>query len=123
MVVTKDTDDLQPPFPCNEDGLPPPDPMDADRIAAISKAIGHPARVEILHHFECRTPTMVRDLVAEGTLAQSTVSEHLRILREADLLFVRDDGPRSWYCMRRSVLEAYVEAVSALAAADTRADG
>lgn len=110
----------RPPFPCNEEGLPDPSPMNDARIARIGKALAHPVRVQILRQFECRTPQMVQAIVEEGTLAQSTVSEHLRILREAGLLFARKDGPRTWYCMRRSVLERYLGAVSELAEADTR---
>ena len=111
----------EPPFPCTEEGLPDPAPMTDERIALIAKALAHRVRVQILRQFECRTPQMVQEIVDEGTLAQSTISEHLRILREADLLFVRKDGPRSWYCMRRSVLDRYLAAVNELATADTRA--
>jgi DNA-binding transcriptional ArsR family regulator len=58
---------------------------------------------------------MVQEIVGECRLAQSTVSEHLRIMREADVLFARNDGPRVWYCLRRSVLRAYAAAVRELA--------
>ena len=111
--------DTHPPFPCTEDGLVDPEPMDDGRIAEIAKALAHPVRVSILRQFECRTPQMVQAIVEEGTLAQSTVSEHLRILREAGLLFARKDGPRTWYCMRRSLLDRYLDAVRDLAVADT----
>jgi ArsR family transcriptional regulator len=94
--------------------------MDDVRLALIGKALAHPVRVQILRQFECRTPQMVHAIVEGGTLAQSTVSEHLRILREAGLLFARKDGPRTWYCMRRSVLDRYMEALEALNEADTR---
>lgn len=107
----------KPPYPCTEEGLPDPGLMSDERIAEIAKALAHPVRVEILRQFECRTPQMVQQIVAEGTLAQSTVSEHLRILREAGLLFARRDGPRTWYCMRRSVLNSYLDAVRELSAA------
>lgn len=49
----------------------------------------------------------VQDIVAECTLAPSTVSEHLGILREAGILFATKDGPRVWYCLRRSALQQY----------------
>lgn len=109
--------DATPPFPCSEAGLPDPSPMTDARIAQIAKALAHPVRVQILRQFECRTPQMVQAIVDEGSLAQSTISEHLRILREADLLFARKDGPRTWYCMRRSVLDRYLEAVHKLSVA------
>jgi ArsR family transcriptional regulator len=90
--------------------------MTEERIAVISKALGHPARVAIIEQFEACIPHVAGEIVDESDLAQSTVSEHLRILRQADLLFVRKDGPRSWYCLRRSVLHQYAQAVERLAA-------
>jgi ArsR family transcriptional regulator len=90
--------------------------MTEERIAAIAKALGHPARVRILEQFDQCIPHIAGEIVAETDLAQSTVSEHLRILREADVLFTRRDGPRSWYCVRRSVLRAFARAVEDLAA-------
>lgn len=101
---------------CTEKGLPHPGPMTEERIALISKALGHPARVTIIEQFEACIPHVAGEIVDESDLAQSTVSEHLRILRDADLLFVRKDGPRSWYCLRRSVLHEYARAVDRLAA-------
>lgn len=102
--------------PCTEEGLPDPPEMTEERIAAIAKALGHPARVSILEQFHQCVPHIAGEIVAETDLAQSTVSEHLRILREADVLFTRKDGPRSWYCVRRSVLRAFASAVEDLAA-------
>ena len=99
---------------CCEDGLPEPEPMTGEQIAVVGKALGHPARVAILEFFkECR-PHIAGEVVAQLPLAQSTVSEHLRILREADLLFSTEDGPRTWYCMRRSVLHRFAETVETL---------
>lgn len=96
---------------CTEEGLPEPEPMTDERIALISKALGHPARVRIIEQFDQCIPHVAGEIVEECDLAQSTVSEHLRVLREADVLFVRKDGPRSWYCVRRSVLREYALAI------------
>ncbi|MDX1449159.1 MAG: metalloregulator ArsR/SmtB family transcription factor [Acidimicrobiia bacterium] len=101
--------------PCSEAGLSDPGPMTPERIARIAKALGHPARIEILDQFHACIPHVVGEIVDETPLAQSTVSEHLRILRDADVLFVREDGPRHWYCMRRSVIADFAAAVAALA--------
>ena len=101
---------MKPPAPprCSEEELPQLAPLDEERIAQIAKALAHPERVRILAQFESR------EIVGESDLAQSTVSEHLRILREADLVFARKDGPRTWYCLRRSVLRTFAEAVDGL---------
>lgn len=99
---------------CTEDYLPEPSPLTEDRVALIAKGLAHPARIRILEQFldhRCKT---AHEVVDECDLAQSTVSEHLRILREAEILSARKDGPRIWYCMRRSVLRQFAEAVEDL---------
>jgi ArsR family transcriptional regulator len=89
--------------------------MDDLRIAVIAKALAHPVRIRILEQFDECVPHVAGEIVDEAGLAQSTVSEHLRILREAGVLFSRKDGPRTWYCVRRSVLHAFARAVEDLA--------
>ncbi|NNC91703.1 MAG: helix-turn-helix transcriptional regulator [Acidimicrobiia bacterium] len=100
---------------CSEDGLPDPLPMTAEYLAQIAKALGHPARIHILEQFDECIPHLAGEVVENCELAQSTVSEHLRILREADVLFSRKDGPKTWYCVRRSVLHAFARAMDDLA--------
>ena len=99
-----------------------PEPLSETRIAAIARGLAHPARVKILEQFiECR-PHIAQEIVDEFELAQSTVSEHLRLLREAGLLTATPDGPRTWYCMRRSVLKQFAEAVLELTDSSGLAD-
>lgn len=85
--------------------------MTPERLATIAKALGHPARIRIVRQFDRCVPHVAGQIVDESELSQSTVSEHLRILREAGIVFSRKDGPRSWYCLRRSVLRAFAEAI------------
>jgi ArsR family transcriptional regulator len=98
---------------CTERGLPDVGPLTEERIASIAKALAHPARVRILEQFACCVPRYAQEIVDECQLAQSTVSEHLRILRDADVLSTRRDGSKVWYCLRRSVLAEFAEAVEA----------
>lgn len=63
---------------------------DAD-LGALAKALGHPTRVKILRILRTGPGATCGDLVTALALAQSTVSEHLRLLREAGL--VQGDGP------------------------------
>lgn len=100
---------------CTEDGLPDPAPMTEEYLAQIAKALGHPARVRILEQFDHCIPRLAGEIGEHSQLAQSTVSEHLRVLREADILFARKEGPRIWYCVRRSVLHAFARALDDLA--------
>lgn len=100
---------------CTEADLPPVGPLTADKVAMIGRALAHPARIRILEQFTVCTPHIVQQIVEDSDLAQSTVSEHLRILREADILFARKDGPRTWYCMRRTVLRDFARYVDRIA--------
>jgi ArsR family transcriptional regulator len=82
---------------------PPPPPIDPGRdpdeeVAELAKAVGHPARVKILRFLLEREECVVGAIVDELPLAQSTVSQHLKVLREAGLIHGEVDGPRICYC-------------------------
>lgn len=87
---------------------------DDDTLAAMAKAIAHPARVAILRLLAHRETCATGDVVAELPLAQSTVSEHLRILREAGLIQGEIEGPRTRYCVNPNGLAALRAGVAAL---------
>jgi ArsR family transcriptional regulator len=74
-------------------------PPDDETLAAMAKAVAHPARLAILRVLTQRATCATGDVVAELPLAQSTVSEHLRILREAGLIHGEIEGPRTRYCV------------------------
>ena len=96
---------------------PPPesvDPPDDDTLAAMAKAIGHPARVTILRVLANRNACITGDLVAELPLAQSTISEHLRILRQAGLVQGEIEGPRTRYCINQAGLAALRTGIATL---------
>ena len=101
---------------CSEEGLDDCGPIGDERLATIAKGLANPARVQILRQFRDCRPMMAHEVVAGTDLAQSTVSEHLRILRDADILFATKDGPRTWYCPRRSVVRRFAAAADDLAA-------
>ena len=79
---------------------PPLDPAaDPDEeIARFAKALGHPVRVKILRLLLEREECMAGAIFEELPLAQSTVSQHLKVLREAGLVQGEVDGPRICYC-------------------------
>ena len=74
-------------------------PAADEELAKLSKAIGHPARVRILRLLSRKEARVCSQIVDELPLAQSTVSEHLRILKEAGLVRSSQDGPRVGYCI------------------------
>jgi ArsR family transcriptional regulator len=82
----------------------PDDPQSDDELAAFAKAIAHPVRVRILRILARKQARTCSRIVDELPLAQSTVSEHLRILRNAGLVRVNESGPRVGYCIVPSAL-------------------
>jgi ArsR family transcriptional regulator, arsenate/arsenite/antimonite-responsive transcriptional repressor len=95
----------------------PGEPIDAPddaTLAQLAKALGHPARIRILRLLAARETCITGDVVAELPLAQSTVSEHLRILREAGLVQATPHGTRSAYCLSRTGLATLKRGVAEL---------
>jgi ArsR family transcriptional regulator, arsenate/arsenite/antimonite-responsive transcriptional repressor len=85
--------------------LPGLEGPDADEeLAKLAKAIGHPARVRILRMLSLKEARVCSQIVDELPLAQSTVSEHLRILKDAGLVRSSQDGPRIGYCISYQTL-------------------
>jgi len=84
------------------------------RLAELAKAIGHPLRVRILQILARRKTCICGDLVDELPVAQSTVSQHLKMLKEAGLVQGEIDGPRVCYCIAPGVLEELKMLVSRL---------
>ena len=85
--------------------LRPVEGEEADlELATLAKAVGHPARVQILRLLVRKNACICGDIVEELTLAQSTVSQHLKTLKEAGLIRGDVDGPRVCYCVEPRAL-------------------
>ncbi|MBX3442200.1 MAG: winged helix-turn-helix transcriptional regulator [Planctomyces sp.] len=76
----------------------PADPA-AERLAGLAWALAHPARVRILKLLIRRQSCICGEIVHELPLAQSTVSQHLKILKNAGLIQGEVDGPKVCYCI------------------------
>jgi ArsR family transcriptional regulator, arsenate/arsenite/antimonite-responsive transcriptional repressor len=92
--------------PANEQvDLRPIEGDEADEeLAVLSKALGHPARVKILRLLVRSAACICGDIVDELPLAQSTVSQHLKVLKDAGLIRGDVDGPRVCYCIEPRAL-------------------
>lgn len=92
--------------PSNEQAdLRPIEGVEADEeLATLAKALGHPARVQILRILVRRNTCICGDIVEELPLAQSTVSQHLKVLKDAGLVRGDVDGPRVCYCIEPRAL-------------------
>jgi ArsR family transcriptional regulator len=73
-------------------------------IAGLAKALGHPARVRILRLLLTKDACCCGEIVDELPLAQATVSQHLKVLKEAGLVVGEIEGPRVSYCVSRERL-------------------
>ncbi|MFO7757785.1 MAG: metalloregulator ArsR/SmtB family transcription factor [Roseovarius sp.] len=69
------------------------------QIASVAKALGHPARIAIVSFLMARDGCVAGDIVDAVGLAQSTVSEHLRILKAAGLVTGAIEHPRICYSL------------------------
>jgi ArsR family transcriptional regulator len=88
--------------------VPDPRPVEGsaadEELALLAKAVGHPTRVQILRLLVRRESCICGDIVDELPLAQSTVSQHLKVLKEAGLIRGEIDGPRIAYCIEPRTL-------------------
>jgi ArsR family transcriptional regulator len=91
--------------------------MDDTTTAAVAKALAHPARLHILRLLASQTECRGADVFSELPLAQSTISEHLRVLKEAGLISARPAGNAMVYCVSPSVLDDFITAISGIAPA------
>jgi len=92
---------------CGDQGehLSLPDDATAEELAQLAWAVAHPARVRIVRLLLSRTSCVCGDIVDQMPLAQSTVSQHLKILKESGLVQGEIDGPRICYCINQKMLK------------------
>lgn len=93
-----------PPAQEKPDRRPVEGPEADEELALLAKAVGHPARVQILRLLVRREACICGDIVDELPLAQSTVSQHLKVLKDARLIRGDIDGPRVCYCIEPHTL-------------------
>ncbi len=77
----------------------------ADEFAKLTWAIAHPARVQIVRLLIGREACVCGEIVDCLPLAQSTVSQHLKILKESGLIQGEVDGPKVCYCINHDQLK------------------
>jgi len=83
-------------------------------LAVLAKAIGHVARAQIVRLLARQESCMYGDIAERLPLAQSTVSQHLNILKAAGLIRGTVEGPRVCYCIEPRTLRRLKALVGAL---------
>ena len=84
-------------------------------LAAVCKALSHPARIAILKLLLQKQSCICGDIVEELPLSQSTVSQHLKELKAAGLIKGEIDGPRVCYCLNTETLAKHFGQLSEFA--------
>lgn len=97
--------------------------MDEDRIAELARALAHPARVRILRLLAGQDACQGSEVFSTLPLAQSTVSQHLAVLKEAGLLRATPHGTRMVYCINPEPLRELGEEIVQLVATYPRCAG
>jgi len=90
------------------------EPLDAEELAVLLKALAHPARVQLLRHLARHGSCYFGNLSDITGLAPSTTSQHVKILKEAGLVSGSAEEQRTCYCVnadRIAVLKRLVEAL------------
>ncbi|HUG62391.1 MAG TPA: metalloregulator ArsR/SmtB family transcription factor [Methylomirabilota bacterium] len=93
-----------------------------DDTAAIAKALGHPARIQIVRLLLEKQSCFGCDMVDEVKLAQSTVSEHLRILKSAGIITGEIERPRVCYSLNAASLVPLAALLNAVFDKDSRGE-
>jgi ArsR family transcriptional regulator len=100
---------------CDPQAIPAPAaPLDIDDLAAMCKAIGHPARLQLLRHLISHGDCYFGSLADVLPLAASTISKHVSILKEAGLIEGSSDVQRVCYCVNPARLAQLKGAIGAL---------
>ncbi len=77
------------------------------QLAIWAKALAHPARIAILKLLIQKQSCICGEIVSELPLSQSTVSQHLKAMKEAGLIVGTIDGPKVCYCINVAVLSEF----------------
>jgi len=101
--------------PCSaEVGSPIVSSENDELLAKLAWAIAHPARVRLLRLLIAKSACVCGELVELMPLSQSTVSQHLKILKEAGVIQGEIDGPKVCYCVNADGLSRLKELVAEL---------
>ena len=96
--------------------LPPlTGPAGERELARLAQALGHPARVRIVRFLRERESCVCGTIVDEVGLAQSTVSQHLKVLKAAGLVRGTVSGPSTCYCLEPAGLRRFERILRGLA--------
>ena len=92
----------------------PPHPAADVELARFARALAHPARVRIVRLLARRGACVCGQIVLDLPLAQATVSQHLKVLKDAGIIRGQVDGPRVCYGLDPGALKRVKELIRGL---------
>ncbi len=84
------------------------------KLADYAKALSHPARIAIVKFLAAKNVCICGEIVDELPLAQSTVSQHLRELKRANIIKGEIEGPKVCYCLNPEIFSELINTFSEL---------
>lgn len=90
-------------------------PPDDERLLQIFKALSNPVRYKLVRHLVAHPHCITGDLVEATDLAQSTTSQHVKVLRDVGLIRGTAEGPATRYCLDLDTLRWFQMQVNAVA--------
>ena len=103
--MRKSKETCQPADCIREETLETPRDYSDEHFADLCKALGHPARLQILKLLIAKDSCVCGDIVEELPLAQATVSQHLKVLKETKLIQGEIEGRNICYCINPRTLK------------------
>ncbi|MCP3940754.1 MAG: winged helix-turn-helix transcriptional regulator [Desulfobacteraceae bacterium] len=78
--------------------------MATEKLAKIFKALGHPTRIKIVEHLIDMNTCVCGEIVNIFPYSQSTISQHLKLLKESGIVCGEVEGPKTYFCVDKQVL-------------------
>jgi len=81
--------------------------LNTDRLAKIFKALGHPTRIKIIEHLLKHNTCICGEIVNIFPFSQSTISQHLKLLKDSGIVSGEIEPPKTCYCIDKNILNEF----------------
>jgi ArsR family transcriptional regulator, arsenate/arsenite/antimonite-responsive transcriptional repressor len=88
--------------------------MTTEQISKIFKALGHPTRVKIVEHLIEINTCVCGEIVDIFPFSQSTISQHLKLLKESGIVCGEVEGPKTYFCVDKHILQKFKDYIKNL---------
>ncbi len=88
--------------------------MTPEQISKIFKALGHPTRVKIVEHLIEINSCVCGEIVDIFPFSQSTISQHLKLLKESGIVCGEIEGPTTYFCVDKQTLQKFKDYIKNL---------